>query len=130
MKNHEHTYVIKQLFKLLFLLFKVSSFTLNKPFISTAPTNVSVACIPTMTLGLVADPMNFSLRLFSSIDHCIDVLVVSIARGYNFSIGRKLLQANKYLNRLQIIEKPYRIFSVQKGGIQGLECMQFLRNGS
>ena len=94
----------------------------NKPFTPVTPVGLHVRCVPVIALGLVADPMSFSTRLFHSIDHCVDNMVVMITRDFDFMHQHSALAANSNIRNLTVIRSPYRLFSVSEGWNTGLQA--------
>jgi hypothetical protein len=96
-----------------------SQFHGNENFFSS---NETVNCVPVMALGLIDDPRQFALRLFASIDHCVDNMVVVIPQKYDFRILRSSLVSNINIRNITFIRSPHLLFSVSEGWNMGLKA--------
>ena len=81
--------------------------------------NVTENCVPVMTVGVVADPLQFLPRLLFSIDHCILNLVLVKTQGL---VVPRQLSLNPFIKNWTIIEFPYDIFGVSEGWNAGLKA--------
>lgn len=97
------------LFNLLFIqLIRINSFTNNN------------FCIPSMIIGVVADPQLFLPRLIKSIDHCVNHLWINKPQNLNIINTINLIKNNSNIISHTIYEHPYLFFGVSEGWNAGL----------
>ena len=81
----------------------------------------SPSCIPYMSVGVIADPIGFLSRLFSTIDHCVINFVIVTHKDYQFTRNElEILKRSRSVRNITLALSPNKIVGVSEGWNIGL----------